>query len=356
MDQGFGLSKTILVADLGGTNARFALADLGTLALSNVNQFCCASHDGPEAAIRSYLDAVGAKPGYASIAIAAPITSDSVAFTNSRWSFTISGLRRDLGFKDMLVLNDFEAFALALPSLGAQEVLQIGGSEPESHGTKVAIGIGTGTGMAALVWSPSGWVAIPSEGGHASFAGRNAEEFALVDKLRMDRAHLSVERIVSGPGLGALYRATAASRGLEAGQLEPNDVLTLALVGADASAVEALDFLVRCLGRFAGDAALMLGARGGVYLGGGITPKILDLLASGPFRDAFEDKGRADPRFPPMRSSSRRSGERSAGSTASVARSLGRRFAISTARLAVRPWQDYIDQHASPLSRHCATA
>lgn len=292
MDQGFVLSKAVLVADLGGTNARFALAAPDTLELANVIQFPCASHDGPAAAIRSYLAGVGAKPEYACIAVAAPITNDNVVFTNSHWSFALSSLRRDLGFKDILVFNDFEAFALALPSLGAHEVLQIGGSEPESRGTKVAIGIGTGTGMAALIWSPSGWVAIPSEGGHASLAVQTAEELALIDRLRMDRTHLSVERIVSGPGLGALYRAIAASRGLKAEPLVPNDVLTRALTGADAQAVEALDFLVQCLGRFAGDAALMLGARGGVYLGGGITPKIVDRLTSGRFRDAFEGKGR----------------------------------------------------------------
>jgi glucokinase len=292
MDQGIGLSEAILVADLGGTNARFALAVLDTLELSNVIQFPCASYDGPDAAIRSYLGTVGVKPGYACIATAAPITNDNVVFTNSHWSFAISALCRDLDFKDILVLNDFEAFALALPSLGAHEILQIGGSEPESRGTKVAIGIGTGTGMAGLVWSRSGWVAIPSEGGHASLAVQTAEELALIDKLRIDRSHLSVERIVSGPGLGALYQAIAASRGLEAEPLVPNDVLMRALAGADDHAVEALDFLVQCLGRFAGDAALMLGARGGVYLGGGIAPKILDRLTSGRFRTAFEGKGR----------------------------------------------------------------
>jgi glucokinase len=292
MDPGLGLYETILVADLGGTNARFALATLDTLVLSNVTQFPCASHDGPEAAIRSYLGAVGAKPQHACIAVAAPITDNKVVFTNSHWSFTLGALRRDLGFKDMLVFNDFEAFALALPSLGAHEALQIGGSKPEPRGTKVAIGIGTGTGMAGLVWSPSGWVPIPSEGGHASLSVQTAEELALVDRLRIDRNHPSVERIISGPGLGALYKAIAASRGLKAEPLQPNDVLTRALSGADVQAVDALDFLVQCLGRFAGDAALMLGARGGVYLGGGITPKILDRLTAGPFRDAFEGKGR----------------------------------------------------------------
>jgi glucokinase len=292
MDQASGLTEPILVADLGGTNARFAIAERVSPELANVVQFPCAAHHGPEAAIRSYLAQIDAKPEYASIAVAAPVTGDDIVFTNSVWSFTISALRRNLGFKHLFVLNDFEAFALALPSLGANEILQIGGIEPQPSGTKVAIGIGTGTGMAALVSSPSGWVVVPSEGGHASFAPHTAEEFALAERLRLDRSHLSVERVLSGPGLSALYRAVAASHGVEAEALVPNDVLTRALSRTDPIAVEVLTFFVRCLGRFAGDAALAFGARGGVYLGGGIAPRILDLLETGSFRDAFEDKGR----------------------------------------------------------------
>jgi glucokinase len=292
MDQASGLTEPILVADLGGTNARFAIAERVSPELANVVQFPCAANHGPEAAIRSYLAQIDAKPEYASIAVAAPVTGDDIVFTNSVWSFTISALRRNLGFKHLFVLNDFEAFALALPSLGANEILQIGGIEPQPSGTKVAIGIGTGTGMAALVSSPSGWVVVPSEGGHASFAPHTAEEFALAEMLRLDRSHLSVERVLSGPGLSALYRAVAASHGVEAEALVPNDVLTRALSRTDPIAVEVLTFFVRCLGRFAGDAALAFGARGGVYLGGGIAPRILDLLETGSFRDAFEDKGR----------------------------------------------------------------
>ena len=285
-------SEAILVADLGGTNARFAIAEPVSLALSHVVQFPCQAHRGPEAAIRFYLEQVGARPKYASIAVAGPVKGDNITFTNSDWSFTISAICRDFGFKDVRVLNDFEAFALALPSLVAHEVLQIGGAEPQTHGTKVAIGVGTGTGVAALVWSPSGWVAVPSEGGHASFACQTAEDFALVEKLRMDRSHLSAERILSGPGVSALYQAVAASRGVDVEALEPNDVLTRALARTDTVAADALRFVVRCLGQFAGDAALVLGARGGVYLGGGITPKILELLKAEPFREAFESKGR----------------------------------------------------------------
>jgi len=146
--------------------------------------------------------------------------------------------------------------------------------------------------VAALVWTSSGWNAIPSQGGHISFACDTAEDFALAERLRAGRTHLSVERILSGPGVSGLYQAIASSRGLDAGALIPDEVLTRALAGTDALAVETLRLFVRWFGSFAADAALMFGAKGGVYLGGGIAPRILDLLHSGPFREAFEAKGR----------------------------------------------------------------
>ena len=292
MDQALGLPATALVADLGGTNARFAIAELATLGISQVMQFPCTSHRGPDAAIRSYLDQVGARPTHACIAVAAPVMGEEIVFTNSPWSFTTSTLCRDLGFEKILVLNDFQAFALALPDLAPHELCQIGGLAPQERGTKVAIGLGTGTGVAALVWTPSGWIAVPSEGGHIAFACHTAEDFALADRLRADRTHLSVERVLSGSGVPDLYRAVAASHGSSPETLVPDEVLTRALASTDPIAVETLDLFIRWFGSFAADAALMFGARGGVYLGGGIAPRILKLVRSGPFREAFEAKGR----------------------------------------------------------------
>lgn len=292
MDQALGPPATALVADIGGTNARFALAELGGSGLSHVMQFPCISHRGLDAAIRFYLDQFGVRPSHACIAVAAPVTDEEIAFTNSDWSFTTSALRRDLGFEEFLVINDFHAFALALPELAPHELCQIGGVTHQERGTKVAIGPGTGTGVAALVWTSSGWNAIASEGGHTSFAWDTAEDFVLAEKIRAGRTHLSVERILSGPGVSNLYQALASSRGLDADTLLPDEVLARALAGNDALAVETLRLFVRWFGSFAGDAALMFGANGGVYLGGGIAPRILDLLRSGPFREAFEAKGR----------------------------------------------------------------
>jgi glucokinase len=292
MNQALGPPATALVADIGGTNARFAIAELGASGLSHVMQFPCTSHRGLDAAIRHYLDQVGVRPTHACIAVAGPVTDEEIAFTNSDWSFTTSGLRRELGLEGLLVINDFHAFALALPDLAPHELHQIGGVTHQEHGTKVAIGVGTGTGVAALVWTPSGWHAIPSEGGHSSLACDTAEDFALAERVRAGLPHLSVERILSGPGIGNLYRAIASSRGRNVETLIPDEVVTRALAETDDIAVETLQRFVRWFGSFAADTALMFGAKGGVYLGGGITPRILDLLRPSLFREAFEAKGR----------------------------------------------------------------
>ena len=281
-----------LVGDIGGTNARFAIADLSTFELSQIVQFPCSSHSGPAAAIHAYLGQIGRRADYACLAVAAPVTDEMITFTNSNWSFTKSALRQDLGLKEIVVLNDFQALALALPELGPHELHQIGGDDPPIHGTKVVLGAGTGIGVAGLVWSSVGWVPVPSEGGHIALACREAAEFALTEELRAKEPHIPVERLVSGPGVADLYGLIASSRGLKPEQLIPNEVLTRALAGTDDVAVETLRLFVNWFGGFAGDAALLLGARGGVYIGGGIAPKILELLRSGTFRQAFEAKGR----------------------------------------------------------------
>ena len=190
------------------------------------------------------------------------------------------------------MLNDFEALALSLPCLAGAELHQIGGVAPENHATKVVLGPGTGLGIAGLVWSGERWIAVPGEGGHTSLGAHDERELALLGGLRKGRSHLSTERALSGPGLADLYQVIAASHGESPAELQPNDVLVRALSGEDGIAVEALDVFITWLGRFAGDVALLFGARGGVYLGGGIAPKILPALSSGPFRASFEQKGR----------------------------------------------------------------
>lgn len=286
------LPARALVADIGGTNARFAVADLTTLDLSDIRQVRCAEHPNLEAALGEYLGGLSAHPDRAAIAVAGPVTGAEINLTNSNWSVTREALCRRFGLKHVRVLNDFAALALSLPHLVGADLHQVDGDALVEHEAKAVLGPGTGLGVAGLVWSGASWVAVPGEGGHLSLGAMDEKQLALLERLRKGRAHLSAERALSGPGLAELYQAIAASNGVSPEPRQPNDVIVLGLSGEDEIAVEALELFIDWLGRFAGDTALLLGARGGVYLGGGIAPKLIAKLSSGSFRRAFEDKGR----------------------------------------------------------------
>jgi glucokinase len=292
MSQARKLQASALVADIGGTNARFALADLETLELSEIHRVRCAEHPNLSEAFEDYVGRLPKIPDRAAIAVAAPVTGADISLTNSTWSFSEPELRRKIGLRHVHVLNDFEALALSLPHLRGDGLRQIGGEAPIVHAAKAVLGPGTGLGVAGLVWSGERWIALPGEGGHVSLGATDERQLALLERIRKGRARLSAERVLSGPGLAELYQAVGAARGHNVAELQPNDVLVLGSSGEDEVAAEALDLFVTWLGRFAGDTALLLGARGGVYLGGGIAPKIVAKLAAGEFRQAFEDKGR----------------------------------------------------------------
>jgi glucokinase len=284
--------RTALVADIGGTNVRFAVADLDTLELANPVSLRREGFPSLEAVAESYLRGVAGRPSAAAIAVAGPVVGETVKLTNAPWSFRRAELKAALGVDELLVLNDFEALAHALPHLGPGDLHRIGGGAPVERAPKVVLGPGTGLGVAGLVWSPVGWVAVPSEGGHAAFAVEDAREFAMLERLATGRERLSVERVASGPGLADTYRVLAEMAGQPVAPVEAPEVVQRALGGNDPFAQEALERFALWLGRFAGDAALFFGARGGVYIGGGIAPRMLDVLSAGPFRRAFEAKGR----------------------------------------------------------------
>ena len=285
-------TRTALVADIGGTNARLAVADLATLRVSGAASYRCAEFPSLEAVVASYLNGHAERPTVAAVAVAAPVVGDTVRLTNSPWSLVHDELRAAIGVETLLVLNDFEALAHALPHLAAADLHQIGGGAPAERAAKVVLGPGTGLGVAGLAWSPAGWQALASEGGHAAFAVEDATEFAMLERLLTGRERLSVERVVSGPGLADVYRVLAELQGRPAPPLQAAEVVRRAHAGDDPVAREALDRFAAWLGRFAGDAALFFGARGGVYIGGGIAPRMVDVLSAGRFRSAFEAKGR----------------------------------------------------------------
>jgi len=210
-----------VVADIGGTNARFAVADLASLELVEMRHFLCSDHPTLAHATRAYLDALPEPPAYAAIAVAAPVAGDEIRLTNSPWSFARAELCRDSGLAGVLVLNDFQALALSLPHLQASELAQIGGGEAAPHAPKVVVGPGTGIGVGGLVWSGRDWVTVASEGGHILLAAQDQSEFAVIERLRTGRERVSVERALSGPGLSDLYQAVAALRAEVAPALAP---------------------------------------------------------------------------------------------------------------------------------------
>ncbi len=285
-------SRDALVADIGGTNARFAIVDLDTLELSSIKHFLCSDHPSLVDAAMTYLGGLGIPPRHGAIAVAGPAHGEHITLTNSSWFCSKTQLRDATAFDDLLVLNDFQALALSLPHLQGSALRQIGGVHTASSEPKVVLGPGTGLGVAGLVWGGEAWVAVSTEGGHISLAAKTTLEQEIARNISPRCDHLSAERVLSGPGLANLYVAVAEIEDVRAERLVPNEVINRGLNQSDPIAVKALELFVGWLGAFAGDAALMCGARGGVYLGGGIAPRIAELLCIGSFREAFEAKGR----------------------------------------------------------------
>lgn len=281
-----------LVADIGGTNARFArVAPDGrpVCALTLRTE----DHAGPVEAVEAYLEAMPreSRPRRAAFAVASPITGDRVAFTNCHWNFSLAEVKRRLRLDRLEVINDFTAVALSLPRLQPQDMRCVGGGEG-APGTPLAVlGPGTGLGMSGLVPALGRWVALSAEGGHATMSPADDRESEILRLLRLRYHHVSVERVVSGQGLVNIYEALAQIEGVRADVLDPEDI-TRRGAGGDGLCSEAVSTMCRMLGTAASNLALTLGARGGVYIAGGIVPRLGAGFADSGFRQRFEDKGR----------------------------------------------------------------
>jgi glucokinase len=222
------------------------------------------------------------------------VTGDQVTLTNSPWSFSRRRLMQALQLKRLVVINDFTALALSLTGLQAQDLTDLGGvPELDPLGPKALIGAGTGLGVSGLLPNgQGGWVPIAGEGGHATVAPNGQLESAVVQALAREFGHVSAERVLSGPGLVNLYGAVCRVNGVRAVSMTPSEVLRLGENREDAACDQALECFCSFLGGAAGNLALTLGATGGIYIGGGIAPRLLSRLAGGGFRRAFEAKGR----------------------------------------------------------------
>ncbi len=285
-----------LVGDIGGSNARFAVARAGPggIVLDHVLTMPAADYPALATAAEHYLAATGvAAPTSAAIAIAGPIVGDRAELTNHQgWSFSITAVRDRLGLTRLAVINDFTAVALSLPELAPSDLRQVGGGAPAEGAPKAVIGPGTGLGVSGIVRTDGRWAAVEGEGGHATFAPMSARESRIGEVLRQRFGHVSWERVLSGPGLVNLYGAIAELEGTPAEALPPETIAERGRLGDCRLCREALEVFCAALGTAAGNLALTFGARGGVYIAGGIVPQLGDLFAASAFRARFESKGR----------------------------------------------------------------
>lgn len=284
------MTDLALVGDIGGTNSRFGLVEPGSTTLRCIAVQKNDNFASLEDSIAAYLQAQGVTGlAAAAIAVAGPIEGEVVALTNRDWQFTRESLRKAAQARQFRLLNDFEALALSLPHLGGDDLVQIGGETPEKPGVKIVLGPGTGLGMATLAPLPhGGWMALPGEVGHITLPVVTQAEFDWRETMTKPGVLFESEDAITGGGLLRMYRAiTQVPR-----QETPEQVLQAALAGTDAAAVQTLDQFITWLARIAGDAAMTMQAKGGVYLAGGIAPSIVEKLKSGAFRSIFEEKGR----------------------------------------------------------------
>jgi glucokinase len=287
--------KKGLIADIGGTNARFALCDENAR-VSDVNVLACGAYGNIDAAIKDYFKQVGvdaADVKYAAVDIAGPVANDEVSMTNCPWRFSKTALKREMNWLSFDLVNDFIAQALAVPLLKDDEKIKIGGGQARDGFPIAVVGPGTGLGASILVPSDNGWIAVAGEGGHSTIPALTDADERFLAVLRRMCGHVSAEKVASGGGLLNLYKAACVLNDVPAVLDEPADVSEKAVAG-DAVCLEALQAMFRFLGVFAGNMALAAGALGGVYLAGGILPRkgVLDLFKKSDFRAAFEQKGR----------------------------------------------------------------
>jgi glucokinase len=287
-----------LVADIGGTNVRFGIVSDSSLAAADVRRLRCADYPGPAEAARFYLEELArargpafVAPRWAAFAVATPVGQDRIELTNSPWAFSRRETEHTLGLDGLLMLNDFEALALSLPSLQPAQ-LRAHGALPVARGTLAVLGPGTGLGVGGLIEAEGGWRAIAGEGGHVTLPAADDFEAEILRVVRTEYEHVSAERLLSGIGLPLLHRAVATVRGVAAPALDAEQIGSRGAAGADPVCEQTLATFCALLGGFAGNVVLTLGARSGLFIGGGVVPHFADYFFASRFRERFESKGR----------------------------------------------------------------
>lgn len=284
-----------VVVDLGGTNIRLAVVDPQSRELSYLREYPCAQFITIDAAIAQYFVTLPEDVSHLCIAIACPVEGDNVQMTNLSWQFSQQELKQKLNLQSLHVINDYTAIALAVPFLAEDELVKIGDGEVVADAPKAIFGPGTGLGVSHLIKQQSKWRSLEGEGGHTSFAPNNSEQTDVLLLLQQQFGHVSTERLVSGQGLVNIYHALCRSAGKQPDYFEPHQVSTAALQGECDLALKTLKLFCQVMGGFAGNLALNLDCKGGVYIAGGVAPRFIDFIKESEFRDYFVDKGRMKP-------------------------------------------------------------
>ena len=287
----------LLIGDIGGTNARFALAAIDSPGFSEAHTLKCDDFESADAAIKQYLDTVGAgSPRVICLAAAGPIIDGRVRFTNNHWEIATDELAAEFSIEGVQLLNDFEAIAYSVPFLGADDCMPVGLPEPvplDAEDYMVGV-IGPGTGLGAVGLRKYGDILLPiaGEAGHVGFSPESAVQIDILRALRERFDRVSSERLVSGPGLENIYRALMRIHGEKRAHLSPAEIFTAAIENTDVLASEAVQMFFEVFGQVAGDLALTLGAEDGIFIAGGISKRYPDVLKNSGFRAGFESKGR----------------------------------------------------------------
>jgi len=287
-----GKSEGVVLGDVGGTNARFAILQDGVLGgiehlkVANYQQFA----DALDAFMAMRADHRAIR--HALFGVAGVVERDRCVMTNNPWIVSADELRDRFGLSTIRIINDFEAVAWSLPHLAEEDLCKIGGRKPDPAAPKVILGPGTGLGVAAYLQTKQGNLVVRSEGGHATLASSSAYEDAIIAKLRQQFGHVSAERALSGSGLENLYHAIASLEAQTPPTLGAIEITQAAAVGNGGLGRVTVDIFCALLGSVAGNLALSFGALGGVYIAGGITPHLQDYLPVSQFRSRFEAKGR----------------------------------------------------------------
>jgi glucokinase len=282
-----------IVADIGGTNARFSRVNLHDLTLDHVAVYACAEFATLAQALSHYQQQQSlSELRHVAIAIACPVTGDQISMTNFHWQFSVREMQQQLGLEALQVMNDFTAVAMCLPALTAEQKVKFGAGLVQPGKPIAVLGAGTGLGVAHLLPVLDQFIPLPGEGGHVNWAAQNEQEWFIHQVLAKEYGHVSPERLLSGPGLEAIYKALALFRQQVVEPLSAAEIAAHALSAEDELASATVAQFFASLGSVAGDLALTFSTFGGVYVAGGIVPKLLPLLDNSEFRARFEAKGR----------------------------------------------------------------